>query len=144
MADRIQPSAPLLYRARDLLLADLEKVLADYALLSADLDVLVALRICPPPRQLTPTELYRSLLLSSGGLTKILYRLEAANLIARPPNPADGRSRLVRLTRQGKAQVEKVFNAVVAHEMRWLSPLNASEQAQLTHLLGKLVSGQEG
>ncbi len=143
MADRIQPSAVLLYRARDLLLTNLEQVLADHSMRPADLDVLVALRICPCPRQLTPTELCRSLLLSSGGLTKILYRLEAAGWIDRPANPADGRSRLVRLTRRGKTQVEKVLPAVVTHEGQWLSALDVTEQAQLTYLLGKLVAGQE-
>lgn len=144
MADRIQPPAILLYRARDLLLADLERVLETYAMRPADLDVLVALRVSPEPRQLTPTELYRSLLLSSGGLTKILNRLEAAGWVARPANPDDGRSRWVRLTRRGNTQVTKVMQAVVAHEVEWLSPLNQQERAQLSHLLSKLVSGQEG
>ena len=97
----------------------------------------------PTPRQLTPTALYRSLLLSSGGLTKILHRLEAKGWIDRPANPADGRSLLVRLTRKGKAQVEQVVDAVVAHEEGCLSPLSTTEQAELARLLGKLVAGQE-
>lgn len=143
VAGQVQPPAVLIYRARDLLLTDLEWVLAEFGMRPADLDVLVALRITPPPRQLTPTELYRSLLLSSGGLTKILYRLEAEGWVDRPANPADGRSRLVRLTRAGKAQVEKVMQQVVAHEERWLAPLSSSERAQLAHLLGKLVDAQE-
>lgn len=143
-AGRIQAAAVLLYRARDLLLADLEQVLAEFGMRPADLDVLVALRTSPPPMQLTPTELYRSLLLSSGGLTKILYRLEDAGWVERPANPADGRSRLVQLTRRGKAQVEDVMESVIAHERAWLAPLTEAEQVQLTTLLGKLVAGAEG
>lgn len=141
---RIKPQVILLYRARDLLLDDLEAALAPYGMRPADLDVLAALRVRPTPRQLTPTELYRSLLISSGGLTKILHRLEAAGWIDRPANPADGRSQLVRLTRKGKAQVEKVVEAVVEHESRGLAPLSAGEQADLARLLGKLVAGWEG
>jgi DNA-binding MarR family transcriptional regulator len=142
-AQRINPSALLLYRARDLLLADLEAVLKPFGMLPADLDVLVALRIRSVPRQLTPTELYRSLLLSSGGLTKILHRLEAAGWIDRPANPSDRRSRLVRLTDSGHGQAEQVMEAVIAHEERCLAPLDAGEQAELARLLGKLVNDRE-
>lgn len=143
LADHIKPSAILLYRARDLLMEDLETVLRPFGMLSADLDVLAALRIRPAPRQLTPTELYRSLLLSSGGLTKILHRLEANGWIDRPANPADKRSRLVRLTERGETQIERAMAAVVAHEKRCMAPLTAAEQADLTRLLDKLVSGLE-
>lgn len=143
-ADSIKPQVILLYRARDLLLEDLERVLKPLGMRPADLDVLAALRTRPAPHQLTPTELYRSLLLSSGGLTKILYRLEEAGWIDRPANPTDGRSRLVRLTRKGKAQVERVIEPVIAHEEQAMSPLSASEQAELARLLAKLVSGWEG
>lgn len=142
-AGRIKPSVILLYRARDLLLDDLAQVLAPHGMRPADLDVLAALRVRPAPRQLTPTELYRSLLLSSGGLTKILYRLAAAGWIDRPANPADGRSRLVRLTRRGKAQVERVIEHVIAHEERCLAPLQPAEQAELARLLDKLVAGRQ-
>lgn len=143
LAAVIKPSVILLYRARDLLFQDLESELRQFGMLPADLDVLVALRTRPAPRQLTPTELCRSLLLSSGGLTKILHRLEAAGWIDRPANPADGRSRLVRLTRKGKGHVERVINEVVAHEDRCLAPLADAEQAELARLLGKLVSAKE-
>jgi len=141
---RIQPAVILLYRSRDLLLEDLEQTLSPFGMRPADLDVLAALRVRPTPRQLTPTELYRSLLISSGGLTKILHRLEAAGWIDRPANPADGRSLLVRLTRKGKAQVERVIETVITHEEQALAALSASEQAELARLLGKLVAGWEG
>jgi DNA-binding MarR family transcriptional regulator len=140
----INPAVILLYRARDLLLEDLEQVLKPLGMRPADLDVLVALRTRPAPHQLTPTELYRSLLLSSGGLTKILYRLQAAGWIDRPANLADRRSLLVRLTRKGKDQVEQVIESVIAHEDQAMAALSAGEQAELARLLGKLVAGWEG
>lgn len=143
LVGRIKPPAILLYRARDLLLDDLERTLAPHGMQPADLDVLAALRLCPVPRQLTPTELYRALLISSGGLTKILHRLETAGWIDRPANPADGRSRLVRLTRSGKTRVEKVMAAVVDHEECCLAALDDAEQAQLARLLEKLLAGRE-
>jgi DNA-binding MarR family transcriptional regulator len=142
-AGRVHPEVIFLYRARDLLLDDVERILKGLDMRSSDLDVLAALRTQPEPRQLTPTALYRALLLSSGGLTKILHRLEAAGWIDRPPNPEDRRSRLVRLTPAGEAQLEQAVEAVIAHEDRCMAPLSGAEQQQLGRLLGKLLAAWE-
>ena len=142
-AGRVRPEVIFLYRARDLLLDDIEQILKPLGMRTSDVDVLAALRTQPEPRQLTPTALYQNLLLSSGGLTKILHRLEAANWIDRPDNPADGRSRLVHLTRAGAAQLEQAVEAVIQHEARCMAPLSKAEQRELGRLLGKLVSAWE-
>ena len=138
-ARRVEPAVLWLYRARDHLFDDLARILEPHHLRPADLDVLVALR-CQHARALTPTVLYRSLLLSSGGLTKILHRLEARGLVTRPLNPADRRSRLVELTAAGERQVEAVLDEVIAHEQRFLAPLSAAEVRELTRLLSRLTS----
>lgn len=140
----LQAGVFYLYRARDELYLDLTRVLQPWGLLPADLDVLGALRTQPHPWQLTPTELYRSLLLSSGGLTKILHRLQSAGLIERTANPRDRRSSLVILTAAGAELLDRVMSAVVEHERRFLRPLDEAEQEQLNHLLAKLVSAGEG
>ena len=139
----LQPGVLYLYRARDQLYLDLTVVLEPWGLLPADLDVLGALRTQARPWQLTPTELYRSLLLSSGGLTKILHRLQKAGLIERTPNPRDRRSRMVTLTAAGADLLEQVMVAVVEHERRFLEPLREVEQAELNRLLAKLVDAGE-
>jgi DNA-binding transcriptional ArsR family regulator len=51
-------------------------------------DVLAALRRSGTPYELNPTELSRAMLLSSGGMTKRLDRLEAAGLVERRPSSA--------------------------------------------------------
>jgi len=141
---RVRPGIIYLYRARDLLLDDVEEILKPLNMRSSDLDVLAALRTQPKPWQLTPTELYRALLLSSGGLTKILHRLEAAGWIDRPANPADGRSKLVRLTQAGLHQLENALQRVLDHEDQRMSALSTQEQEELARLLGKLVGAWEG
>jgi DNA-binding MarR family transcriptional regulator len=143
-ATGLQPVVLYLYRARDQLYMDLEGVLDPWGLLPADLDVLGALRIQPPPWQMTPTDLYQSLLLSSGGLTKILHRLQKAGLIERSVNPADRRSRLVTLTVAGAELLNRAMHGVVEHERRFLEPLDEVEQEQLNRLLEKLVFAEEG
>jgi DNA-binding MarR family transcriptional regulator len=140
-AAQVEPAVLLLYRARDRLFDDLTDTLKPHALRPADLDVLVALRTQPAPRQLTPTVLYRSLLLSSGGLTKILHRLTERGLIARPANPEDRRSRLVRLTGAGERLLDRLFDDLVAHERRFVAPLSPAERGQLEQLLGRLIAG---
>lgn len=61
MAARISWAVPYLYRMRDRLYDDLCRRVAPFDLLPADLDVLMALRVQAPSRELTPTVLYRSL-----------------------------------------------------------------------------------
>jgi len=143
-AHQLRPPVLYLYRARDQLFQDLVETLAPLGLLPADLDVLGALRVRPPPHEVTPTELYRSLLLSSGGLSKILGRLEVTGLVERRANPADRRSRLVCLSAQGARLVESLLEQVGAHERRFLEPLEPSEQAELARLLIKLVKAGGG
>jgi DNA-binding MarR family transcriptional regulator len=140
----LQAGVLYLYRARDQLYLDLTRVLRPWGLQPADLDVLGALRAQPHPWQHTPTELYRSLLLSSGGLTKILHRLQAAGLIARTANPRDRRSSMVTLTAAGAELLDRVMDAVVEHERRFLQPLDEDEQEELNRLLAKLVTAGEG
>src|SRR5437899_5878438 len=56
----------------------IEAVFARHGLDAGEFDVLSTLRRAGPPYRLTPTELYRTLMISSGGLTDRLTRLEAA------------------------------------------------------------------
>jgi hypothetical protein len=64
-------------------------------------DVLVSLRRAGKPYRLTPTQLYNSLMLTSGAMTNRVDRLEAAGLVKRLHDPADRRGVLVSLTKDG-------------------------------------------
>ena len=143
VAARISPGVLHIYRAQEYLFADLCECLKPYGLQPAEFDVLAALRAQEPPRQLTPTVLYRSLFLSSGGLTKILGRLEAAGLVDRPANPSDRRSRYVRLTDEGQRLAEEAAQAALEHERRFLAPLSEAEHEQLAGLLRRLIAPRE-
>lgn len=113
--------------------------LMPYGLNSAGFYVLAALRRSGPPFRLSPTQLYNSLLVSSGTMTHRLDRLEKSGLISRVPDPGDGRSSLVALTARGRRLVDRAMEGHTANEVKMLAglaPDHATALAdQLRHLL---------
>jgi DNA-binding MarR family transcriptional regulator len=132
-----------LFRSVHLADATLSEGLAKHDLQPGWFDLLAALRRAGPPYALNPTELMRATLLSSSGMTKRLDRMEEAGLLERRPDPGDRRGTLVRLTRRGKAVVDRAVAAHVANEDRLLGPLSAADRRTLDRLLRKLLSGLE-
>lgn len=102
-------------------------------------DVLASLRRSGAPYQLSPTTLYREMMLTSGAMTNRIDRLEEAGLVVRRPDPDDRRGMLVRLTPKGKALIDAATSKHVSNEERLLSALTVREQQQLTDLLRKLL-----
>lgn len=117
----------------------IERVFAEYALDTGEFDVLSTLLRSGPPYRLRPTELYRSLMISSGGLTDRLNRLTTAGLVHRPATASDGRSLLVELTQEGRTRAEAAFRADMKVESDLLEDLSAKEMADLAKLLRRLV-----
>ena len=118
---------------------DIEAVFARHGLDAGEFDVISTLLRSGEPWRLTPTELYQTLMISSGGLTARLNRLEAAGLIRRREAQADRRSLLVELTEAGRAKAEAAFREDMALERRLLGGLDAAEQAELARLLTRLA-----
>ena len=93
-------------------------------------NVLAALRRAGPPYALTPTELYRSLLLSSGAMTNRIDRLEEQGYVARERDPDDRRRILVRLTDAGKDLIDRAMDSHVGALERELAEALTPEQRQ--------------
>lgn len=126
-------------RLAQLLQAELEPIFAAHAVNGGEFDVLAALRRAGRPYRLTPTALSTALIVTSGGMTKRLNALEARGLIRREPDPNDGRSSAVSLTREGKHLVEAILPEHVANERRLLSELSTKQRAELAGLLETLA-----
>ena len=123
----------------------LQKNYSKFNLNGGEFDVLASLRRSGHPYQLTPTELFNSLMLSSGAMTNRLDRLEDAGLIKRLPNPNDRRGILVRLTEQGIALMDEAYPAHITNEDQILTSLTKTEREVLTDLLRKmLLSFEDG
>lgn len=121
----------------------IQETFSEFGLTIGEFDVLAALRRSGQPYQLTPTELFNTLMVSSGTMTHRIDRLEQAELVRRTPDPSDRRGTLIELTDKGFNVIEKAVTAHVANEHRVLSGLEASERESLAELLRKLLSSFE-
>lgn len=131
------------WRLSNLVRPSIEATFAGFGLDRGEFDVISTLRRAGPPYRLTPTALYTTLMISSGGLTHRLDRLEKAGLVAREQAPHDGRSLLVVLTEEGRARAEAAFRTDMASEARFLDALDQAERDALAGLLRKLVAAVE-
>jgi DNA-binding MarR family transcriptional regulator len=119
-------------------------VLEPFELTPSDYGVLAALRRAGQPYALKPTQLYSRLRRSSGGMTKILKRLEESELIERKPDPDDGRGSRVTLTPRGLSLQERVFHAFITATTSLMAPLNEHQKRAADRSLGELLEVFEG
>ena len=80
-------------------------------------------------------EVQRSLLVSSGGVTYLVDRLEKRGLVRRDECAEDRRARYAVLTPDGEAFVRRVFPAHAAEVRQSVAALTREEQRTLTGLL---------
>lgn len=77
-----------------------------------------------PDRSASPSEIATFVVQTSGGLTATLRRLETDGLIARRPDPSDGRGKLVVLTDAGGAFHSRMIEAIVARIERVIAEID--------------------
>ncbi len=119
-------------------------VLEPFELGASDYSVLATLRRAGRPYHASPSDLYSRLQRSSGGMTKILKRLEQRGLVRRQPDPDDGRGSLVGLTRSGLAVQERIFNAFLAASNNLLADAGKRRLSDVDRSLRLLVDSFEG
>lgn len=132
-----------IFRLSHIFQQEVQAVFSSYGLHRGEFDVLAALRRTGKPHQLTPTELSNALMVSSGGMTNRLDRLEKASLVARQPDPNDRRGSLVGLSEEGLRLVDEAVAEHVNNEHRLLSALVEGQQAELAELLRTLLLSLE-
>ncbi len=117
----------------------LESVFKKFDLSTWEFDVLASLRRSGKPYRLSPTELFSSLMVTSGTMTNRLKNLEKRKLIKRVLNPNDARSNWVALTPGGLKMVDKALVAHVDNMENLLTPLTDEERDVLNRSLKKLL-----
>ena len=111
--------------------------LAKHNLTLGQFDILATLRRKGPRGGLTPSDLLGSVLLSSGGMTARLDKLEEAGLIARTPDADDRRMVVIELTPKGKRMIDAATATRFEEAKASLPPLSAGEMRSLAELLRK-------
>lgn len=83
-----------------------------FGISGADMRVLYALRRAGSPYTRRPTELFRSLLVTSGAITKQVDRLVDLKLVKRSPDPINSGSFLVSLTARGLKMADDALTSL--------------------------------
>lgn len=119
----------------------LDPFFAAHGLQKGEFDVLATLRRAGQPYELTPTRLYEAAMLSSGGMTARIDRLERAGWVERRSHPTDRRGTLVGLTTAGLTLIDAMLAQHVENERAALSGLDSDEQRDFNALSIKLLTG---
>ena len=106
-------------------------------------DVLYTLSKCREPLRLG--DLHRHVLLSQPALSRMVDRLVERGLVARGPDPRDGRSVRLALTEAGRARQREVgLRHGLSVARRLSGGLTADELRQLAAICAKLAGGPAG
>jgi len=116
----------------------LRSLLGQFQLTPATFDVLANLRRSGQGARKTAGDLAKSSLLSTGGTTFRLDRLEERHLIRRVISENDRRVTYVELTNDGSALIDTVMAAHLAQESELLTGLDPAEVKELGRLLQRL------
>ncbi|HEY9469723.1 MAG TPA: MarR family transcriptional regulator, partial [Propionibacteriaceae bacterium] len=106
---------------------------------SWEFDVLAALRRTGPPYRLSPGQLLRETLVTSGTMTNRVDRLVERGLVTRQDHPNDRRGVLVELTDAGRDAVDAALAELIAAERQIMAVLDVAEHDQLTRSLRLLL-----
>lgn len=112
---------------------------AEHGLEGWEFDVLSALRRSGEPYQLTPGQLIRETLVTSGTMTNRVDRLVGRGLVDRHPSATDRRGVLVGLTARGRQLVDAAMSDLVDGEREMLAGLGVQHQQEVADQLRRLL-----
>lgn len=119
--------------------AMLDRIVRPHGIDGTQFTMLFVLWCADPPHVRSPTELHRLLVLSPGGVSHTIRRLEAGGLVTRRADRSDGRAKAVQLSRRGVTLVRKCATALQRELGRALDTLDA-ESADLVRTQRELTA----
>jgi DNA-binding MarR family transcriptional regulator len=115
-------------------------LLNEYDLSPSGIDLLATLRRSGNPYRRTPSELARASLLTAGGISQRLDRLERAGMVTRTIDVDDRRVIHVQLTAKGLEAIDAVLGPYMAQEREMLDGLTERQQGELEKLLLRFLA----
>jgi DNA-binding MarR family transcriptional regulator len=140
-----QPMALIgrLKRVAQYLSVGMDKTFKQFGLNNASFDVLATLRRSGEPFALSPSELMKTMMITSGTMTNRSDQLEKVQLVERIKNPKDGRGFLIQLRPKGMVLINKVVTSHVETQKSLVSALSEDERQQLNNLLHRFLESFE-
>lgn len=126
-------------RLRLLLESLQDECLAPFDLRFLDYSVLRLLDYAGPPHRMSPSRLAEQVVCTSGGMTRIVDRLEKRGLCERTRDPEDRRGVLVGLTEAGRRLSREASDAYRARRERILTKLGGEEIEHLDACMRRML-----
>jgi len=134
-----------LERAHKVAHAKAREVWDRHGLTPAEFDVLATLRNAEGAYELTPGQIQDRVLITSGGLTKVIHLLEQKGYVERSVAKQDNRVKPVRLTNSGSRFIGKVMRDLADMTGAWIRSLLKEDQIkQVTHSLYAIAEQKHG
>lgn len=130
--------ASKVYNLNELLKKEVEKLLSSYDIGFAELDLLIVLHEADK-KVFKPSDLCDKLQFSSGGITKIIKRLEIKHYIKKEVFLEDLRSKPISITKKGQSLVLELFPKVSHLEKNIFSVLDFEELNITYKSLSKII-----
>jgi len=118
---------------------NLDSLVRRHGLIPSEFRVLGTLLLNGSPYELSPTLLNEIVVLTSGGMTKAVSRLESVALVERHADPSDGRGVLVRLTRSGIRTSRALLAELISGFEDQLTTVAATDRTTMVDSLRTLL-----
>lgn len=106
--------------------------------------VLATLRVSGPPFRMSPTRLRETLLMTSGGTSNLLARLERQGWVVRHDGLHDGRTVIVELTEAGKDLADQAMESHAQVERELIRMFSETERDSLSAMLSRMLVLNQG
>ena len=126
-------------RLQDVILRAVNLALERHGLRYPSYAVLATLRAAGAPFRMSPSRLRETLLLTSGGTSNLLARLERRGWIRRLADPMDGRAVIVELSEEGRALAERAMADHADMERELVRMFGPAEQDAFAALLSRML-----
>jgi DNA-binding MarR family transcriptional regulator len=123
----------------EMLMAAMNANLARFGVKYSTYAIVATLRCVGAPYRMTPTQLQNTLLITSGGVSNLIRKVEAQGYVRRMVDPNDGRGTIVELTDEGYSLSEITMPAHADLEMHMVRMCSKEELELLTNLLRRMM-----
>lgn len=126
-------------RLAEIFMAAMNQNMAKFGVRYSQYAIVGTLRASGKPYRMSPSEMQDRLMITSGGVSNLLRKVENLGYIRRLDDPVDGRGVIVELTEAGFALSEETMVAQAEAERALVGALSPKDQETLAGLLRQLV-----